>query len=118
MPYIIETSEPRTVHDSPAAIQQVVFSRRAVATLQDAASTVADLLNVAYAGSEPEVDVVIGEPGGTIGPLPDGTTIEVRPVADWQLRAMIPACNTSPPTLHVNGADLIDAFNEAQTVPA
>lgn len=79
MPYVI-------VHryadcDFPESCGECEISRREVATIADGARAVGEILNVAYAGNEPAVNVVIREHGtSTIGPLPDGTVIVVEPV--------------------------------------
>lgn len=92
-PYIITTTVPVPGiagagfgGDKPPAV-----SRRAVATLEEAAYDAIRLMSAE---------------GGTVGPLPDGTTIEVHR-ANWD--ALYPAWNASD-TVHT----VIAAFNDAQ----
>lgn len=61
------------------------ISRQAAATLEEARKAAAKALprnatNIAWEHARLSVEAggVIGESGGTIGPLPDGTVIEVR----------------------------------------
>lgn len=75
MPYIVTTSEP---FDAAVHVHRPAFSRVAVATL-DEAQTHIELL-----GATRMADVVSSD-GGTIGPLSDGTVIEVRPVLHAEL---------------------------------
>ena len=71
MPYIITTKQQRPVAlvtgDSPA---YDVISRRAVATLEEI-----------YSAGILGRGVVLPESGGTVGPLPDGTLIDVERIA-------------------------------------
>jgi hypothetical protein len=81
MPYIVITERPSQPDAGNSAQRNRSVSRRAVATLEEArreagraclGSTSLDLRNVEQARTLPES-------GGTVGPLPDGTVIEVRP---------------------------------------
>ena len=91
MPYIITTIRPDTDYgdvpedadpDVIAAMIEAKDSRRAVATLEEAREAVSDALY--ENGAEPdswrlaEQFDTMPESGGTIGPLPDGTMIEVE----------------------------------------
>lgn len=63
------------------------ISRQAVATLEEMWRVVDDLRIAA--GMSPLDDAIfttVGESGGTLGPLPDGTVIEVEP-REWRVIA-------------------------------
>jgi hypothetical protein len=81
MRYIVTTKRSRREGIPVSAVDYAVLSRREVATLEEArreagraclGSTSLDLRNVEQARTLPDS-------GGTVGPLPDGTVIEVRP---------------------------------------
>ena len=80
--YIITTTTPDT-DPGPKGPPQV--TRRAVATLDEARTAVADIVRQRYPDRHPKTLMVRAaltmrpEQGGTVGPLPDGTVIEVRP---------------------------------------
>lgn len=79
MPYLVTTK--RRVVEHIGDIERVtheVLSCRAVATLDEA---VEDAEQVALTFHD--VVLTLPESGGTVGPLPDGTLIEVRPVS-WE----------------------------------
>lgn len=91
MPYIITTTTRQTEQDSAGHSFYVpAATRRAVATLEEARAAVR-----AFCEDNPHRrlwgdrdwhtfatirTMLIPESGGTVGPLPDGTVIEVRPV--------------------------------------
>jgi len=105
MPYIITTE--RTDVAAHGGTFQNVLSRIAVATLDEARRITAREYREhvhRFMGFDTRW---ITESGGTIGPLPDGTVIEVRTAA-WQDLAPWPQ-PTDPP-YH---ADIIAAFNGA-----
>jgi hypothetical protein len=98
MPYIIVTETP-----SPLDQQGVepTIDRTAVATLDEARWNVADAIGRAEWSTEApgqpwdgaftpdergQADEAVSESGGTVGPLPDGTVIEVRSV-EWSALA-------------------------------
>lgn len=106
-------------------------SRRAVATLDEAQNIAQEAIdNGPPISSKREWDawdalydnvVVLEEPGGTIGPLPDGTLIEVERV-DWvdlsrssAIGEQFVDTRRSPTDI---GKDIIAAYNAAQEVPA
>ena len=91
MPYIITTTTKPA--GSPPGSKLVRISRRAVATL-DEARAVAEQINELPAS------------GGTIGPLPDGTIIEVRRVGIATLASIVPAGSSI--------SNVVDAYNAAQ----
>ena len=86
MPYVITTRQPET-HE-PGFDGQLgnyvsgSVSRRAVATLEEARD-VAQSLFTTHAKADAPAWRLIEDDGGTIGPLPDGTVIEVEAVG-WQ----------------------------------
>jgi hypothetical protein len=51
------------------------------------------------------------ESGGTVGPLPDGTVIEVRQIGWWQLRR--DASRVKPDAVYMSEAATIRTFNAA-----
>ena len=114
MPYIITTTGPRHVpFDDGDYIDGTETTRIAVATLEEARDVVTGIVEEREPFSH-KVQETAGsnlsamrESGGTVGPLPDGTVIEVRAVA-WQDLAPWPQ-PTDPPYR----ADIIAAFNGA-----
>lgn len=91
MPYIITTRPAADPPNEQHGVKAEVLSRRPVATLDDAQWAV--MLTIAQQNWEAEggtgpaaatpaerdqADEAIGPDGGTIGPLPDGTVIEVE----------------------------------------
>lgn len=111
MPYIITTKIPLEKREG---FQWVPFdrtlSRRAVATLDEARHIA---WQAAGCGDELRfdaraIDDALPEAGGTIGPLPDGTMIEVKrigPIALQRLAHASPAWTLK---------QVIDAFNGAR----
>jgi hypothetical protein len=115
MPYIITTKRTRSitcdtnVPGGRTSHWPVEFCR-AVATLDDAHNEVLGTPGV----MGPEIAALsdMPESGGIIGPLPDGTVIEVERIAAFDLgkRAGI-----EPLPMHGNReAEIIAAYNEAQ----
>jgi hypothetical protein len=97
MPYIITTG----YH---ALTQWIETDRRAVATLDEASEIVIAAFESQFSGI---VNVSgIDESGGTIGPLPDGTVIEVEH-ASWDDLVGPGGWNA-----HSTEAEVIAAFNE------
>src|SRR6185503_6510246 len=103
MPYIITTSEPfnAAVHCTRPA-----FSRTAVATLDEARDYVHQHGATFSVAS-------IGGSGGTVGPLPDGTVIEVRPVTKFALGFEAGLIAADHPQLWKD-ADLVATYNKVQ----
>jgi hypothetical protein len=84
MPYIVTTKRPAKVdHDEERAEREHV-SRRAVATLEEARDFIYSLCAETDVDDERIADDIdrLPESGGTVGPLPDGTVIEVKPCED------------------------------------
>lgn len=71
-PYIVTTKQPSLALQDEPLIER---SRRAVATLDEAMDYLCEL--VLFAG-DPDAALPVDESGGTVGPLPDGTVIEVE----------------------------------------
>lgn len=121
MPYIVTTKRPIGVSKSLAPACKV--SRRAVVTLEEAGEAFHEALFVC--GIEPPSEewgdwamawhLHISEPGGTVGPLPDGTVIEVEPVEWDDIRRVVGAVGrrgaTNDPMMVVRSDQLIAAFN-------
>jgi hypothetical protein len=109
MPYIIETKTP--ARDRILGKQWHHVDYTAVATLDEArshAGALCDHWNADYQPFEREARR-LPESGGTIGPLPDGTVIEVRQVSRNELSA-----EGGYPTPYFKSTDaLIAAFNAA-----
>jgi len=92
MPYIITTHQSgltaeevaREVAHNPTGHGFRGYSRTAVATLDEALSDVSTIVCNLMAGENfgqyQDQFRAIADSGGTFGPLPDGTVIEVRPV--------------------------------------
>jgi hypothetical protein len=111
MPYVITTGASWG-KNLGARDKYAVTSRRAVATLADARAAANDAIYRGEGESDHAhhwqpfyVDAdALPEHGGRVGPLPDGTVIEVEPL-DWRaLRKWE----------HLPVADAIDAYNAAQ----
>jgi hypothetical protein len=97
MPYIITTKS------------RVKVTRRAVATLDEAQDGCYWIAVDHGTTSEGAASIAIPHDGGTIGPLPDGTVIEVERVS---LAAL-----AGSPVAQYNArhtAEIIDAYNAAQ----
>lgn len=79
-PYIVTTSEP---FDAAVHCTRPAFTRRAVATLDEAREVIRQIAWDRPPGQTPTPDDAMAihalpESGGTVGPLPDGTVIEVE----------------------------------------
>lgn len=99
MPYIITTTRPLTSRQRHA-MESATRTRRAVATFDEARGEVIRHITTPFAW-----DLALD--GGTIGPLPDGTVIEVRHV-DWI--AMRKLAGSLPVRTH-NKPAVLDAYN-------
>jgi hypothetical protein len=96
MPYIIKTT-PSTIYAGRARNFDAFPTRRAVATLDDAFEAVASVIDAAEAARGdlpgPSRDAYMLDAanlpagGGKLGPLPDGTVIEVEPWTEVELAA-------------------------------
>jgi hypothetical protein len=131
MPYIITTIRPqRRNPDDLAAGYEDVRSRRAVATLDEARERARTIVQ----GQDWERHTItlgswcasvrnLGESGGTIGPLPDGTVIEVER-AHWYDIAVLTIHDPDKAIHNATAAglsqypgvaeSLLTAFNEVQ----
>jgi hypothetical protein len=91
-------------------------SRLAVATLEEAKAESAALLEGhEYTNDEFFATALIPESGGTVGPLPDGTTIHVEPRQWYQLAE---AVGWHPDAdAHRGEAELLAAYNAKQGGP-
>lgn len=112
-PYIITTSEP---FDAAKHSHRPAFTCHAVATLEKAQSVVNDYLAAKYSMLAPSLD----EGGSTIGPLPDGTVIEVKSALILDLAAaagyqIFSYAWQRPEFDQPSDQQIIDAFNAAQT---
>lgn len=122
MPYIVTTRQSRDENNHPPEHPDEC---RAVATLeearQDARNAVEDRAQQPgwtedYIAAR-ETARALPEQGGSIGPLPGGTVIEVAPVSEATLYNAIhaslccPACGIQQS--HVSGSHLIEAYNAA-----
>lgn len=116
MPYVITTKTPAVTVSDEACMR--VLSRHAVATLEEArAAILADLGDMNAIGG-PEDELVgnvldISESGGTVGPLPDGTVIEVEQIG-WA--TLWQDVRPDPPTDSPLWSEerIIDAYNARQ----
>jgi hypothetical protein len=109
MPYIV-TTKRRGYMGLGLVRSPRVVSRRAVATLEEAQGHV-DVVVQEVVGWNTDAGHVIGPDGGTVGPLPDGTVIEVEriSIAELARRAGI----TVPRAWHTR-TYLVDAYNARQ----
>ena len=114
MPYVITTKRPRGVYPELGPL----VSRRAVATLEEAI-----LQTYTSLASEPELDEAaraikaLPKSGGTVGPLPDGTVIEVEPIGHYDLwvAAGRPESQSRGEHHMPSRVELVDAFNARQS---
>jgi hypothetical protein len=88
-------------------------TRRAVATLDEAREALCDAIHAV----DPDATVFdIGGDGGSVGPLPDGTVIEVAPWTEIELATFTDLSMDQALTLPAG--DIIDAYNAAQETRA
>ena len=133
MPFIVTTKQPDRPHrfsqpHVPATYGPGPVSRRAVATLEEARVTahdvimagptvkVADLPRDAvfgYAGAHTAIEEV-PESGGSVGPLPDGTVIEVERVSEGELGRAIGLNPGGRILAEMSTAEIIAAYNAKQ----
>lgn len=115
---IMDGSQPATP-DSEAATRDALAkldrmkSRRAVATLDEARQWTHDECALRCADDSAADALTIPESGGTIGPLPDGTVIEVAPHNIVWFEAELEARGIR--TAGMSDAEVIDAYNAAQS---
>lgn len=121
MPYVITTYPPHPVTGEPTEGR-----RTAVATLDEAREQCADIIDAD--GDDIRRDHFhyatnhLPGSGGTIGPLPDGTIIEVKRVDAYELLLRIPGMDVPKRPEEVrarterpeNVAAIVARFNEAQ----
>lgn len=129
-PYVITTLPPGWsdyakqygVQEAADRAQMPKASRRAVATLKEARDVYLD--TALRHGCRFEIVPAFPESGGTIGPLPDGTVIEVAhwtasALASWLpngLRRERPGQGVNGhPALDMTTAEIIDAYNRARS---
>jgi hypothetical protein len=109
-PYIV-TAKPPVQHVGPAGAVGNVWTTRAVATLDE------DEMERRGVPEPVRVEIhaanLKASRGGTVGPLPDGTVIEVAPV-DWGV--LILAAGLNQHEAHEEPS-IIAAYNEAQARP-
>jgi hypothetical protein len=94
-PFIVTTTRPAREIKWPETrcvlgyeILPETVSQLAVATLEEAKAESAALLEGhEYTNDEFFATALIPESGGTVGPLPDGTTIQVEPIQRTELAA-------------------------------
>ena len=113
MPYIITTGQRFRYEDANVGGLQIE-SRRAVATLDEEAlrrECKRHQPKMLFSAERTEQIRKAVQSGGTVGPLPDGTVIEVAR-ADWDTLSSAIGHNIYRPTLGT--AAIIDAYNAAQ----
>jgi hypothetical protein len=108
MPYIITTTERSECWDRRTGATITQATRRAVATL-DEAQYALDLAIEEHGGSIDAYPDISKARHGTVGPLPDGTVIEVE-LVDWSH-----IWNAVAPLADGLYAEAIDAYNAAQS---
>jgi hypothetical protein len=109
MPYIVTTK--RTVPTDLGRDEVAdagVLSRRAVATLEAILQYGSDQ---GWRRATVRAVASFPESGGTVGPLPDGTVIEVEPIAFSRLYDEVFTVGVDPPTTPTK---LCDAYNARQ----
>ena len=119
MPYVITTKRPEQNEGGRGGVVRPPhFSRRAVATLEEARQRIVfalahgehmseDARMAGWIGAEKRIT----ENGGTVGPLPDGTVIEVERVG---YRYLLDGLLVAPGTNERSWAEILDAYNARQ----
>ena len=114
MPYVITTS--RTIiggYTAPGERETITdTTRRAVATLEEAREAAREALPAAANLSRHYEAEDIPAAGGTIGPLPDGTVIGVRPILWAELARDTGQFDAGHELAH---GEILEAFNHAWT---
>jgi hypothetical protein len=118
MPYTIRTLQPigrspvppteRTPMNDRPMLREM--ARTAVATLDEAREAARKAQCGGYGPDT--IRSLIGEAGGTIGPLPDGTVIEVRGASYADLAAAVPEL------AQVSAVNLVNEWGEAAILAA
>lgn len=118
MPFIV-TAKRRVVEriDDIERVTHEPLSRRAVATLEEATNVACAVVDavfppigtLAWMRLRGSIDT-LPESGGTVGPLPDGTTIDVEAVPWWELIRDI----REPLPVPFTSDDILAAFNEQE----
>jgi hypothetical protein len=114
MPYVVTTKRRR---QGFKVCGMDVLSRRAVATLDEATEALDAHMKSAGANGDWRLVAIckVSESGGTVGPLPDGTVIEVERVEWDYLRRAVGAVGrrgaTNDPMMVVRSDQLIAAFS-------
>jgi hypothetical protein len=111
VPYIITTKRP---NEMPSRVgfaddMRIVGKPVAVTTLDEAREAVVATVMGALRNDPPDDYLIaqrIGESGGTVGPLPDGTVIEVRRVG-WDHFGQFAQGQVQP----LEYRAILDAFN-------
>jgi hypothetical protein len=120
MPYIITTKQPEPLAPFDRPRDMIETSRTAVATLDEAREDVVATVEIAEDPDGPRLDSLwehahgMDESGGTIGPLPDGTVIEVRQVSRDELADELPVSFFDARDWPATDAAILAAFNGAQ----
>lgn len=136
MPHVITTTRPCicTEADDPNDHRKSCphwwghdgVTNRAAGTLDEAKNAIAvivtDLARDHHAGWQSAFALIVGLPeqGGTVGPLPDGTMINVEP-ATWKaisatLVGTVAGIRLGREHPQATDAEIIDAYNAAQVV--
>jgi hypothetical protein len=108
MPYIIETRMAAEPPNQDVAVRAAVLSRIAVATLDEARREGRRIMANAGEWSTADIDE-LPESGGTVGPLPDGTVIEVRQAGYVEIAAAV----DNKPATWTSEQSILAAFNAA-----
>lgn len=118
MPYIITTVYPWADANEPARRAR---DRTAVATLDEAREAAHSAIPAPTCGDYHGAIYSLSDSGGTVGPLPDGTVIEVRPASWSELAQSLPAKRrayvTAPAYVHGYTGEILAAFNAADRDP-
>jgi hypothetical protein len=120
MPYIITTKQV----DGAAYDTVVAVSRRAVATLDEARTWVhresvpdglpREMEQECWSYLDSNI-ARIGDQGGTVGPLPDGTVIEVERVSGYALAQRVAPLGLNPRDSDAAKlVQILDVYNAAQ----
>jgi hypothetical protein len=116
MPYIV-TTKRRTLAQPAGRWYAEPVSRRAVATLEEARDSIYSLCAEKDVDDERIADDIdhLPDSGGTVGPLPDGTVIEVEQVkwSAFEGPEWSPFLPDQEPPDFIK-AEILDAYNARQ----
>lgn len=113
MPYLVTTKQLERVAGGPPLRPAPILARRAVATLDEARDWIADQHST-LGPFPPRAVADLSERGGKVGPLTDGTVIEVQRVGWAEVRAL----GGLSPQQSFTQEEVLEAYNARQAAAA